>query len=474
MSSSYTTERHIPPTFDMRTDDNHLQRELSDFTVTRHGEKISICALDEADPARGPIIAKGQLSANGKSMKTVSEPLVEWCIEYSNDPRLWVRSENVWYKLTKPSKDYARTHDLARRRFELSARIFILLTNLAPNESTFKGVAHLLSCPYLDMKPYSEKEILAEKDFILSQFRTLTDPLVVNSPFMRDLKKKISVTKKSVSVKSKKASSPSSSPPPSTPNGIAPAEKTPAGKPWTPSAKLDEEGFAKLMKRADKAITALFKMRTSMPFQVPVQPNADGCPDYWDRIRNPMDYGTIKNRIASKSYKSLAEVVEDSRLVTRNCFEYNGPEHDFSNWALSLERKFEAALRTAEEAEIAAMMKRTSSKKRRASELPPSAKTTVKKAAKTSAGRKGSKSSLDRSPSTASPFKEEESVPLKMCARAQTQHCDKVQAPNSKYCSEACGLHVARQRLAELNKAGFNADEYVRAYITKALVHSRS
>lgn len=469
--SSFITERNTPSEFDMWGDDKCPQRLMSNFVITRNNEKISICALDDhsqSTESHYPIVAKGTLTADKQTLRVETEPLIEWCIEYSSEPTLWVRSANVWYKLTKPAKEYARTHDLARRRFELSARIFILLTTLSAEDSTYRGVAHLLACPYLDMKGYSEKEILAEKHFIMSQFSTLTDPLVRKSPFLRDLKNKKTIqSKKSISSKPKKNPSPAASPAPSPVNGH-PAPDLP----WVPSANLDHEGLTKLMKCAEKAITSLFKMRMSGPFQSPVNPAEDGCPDYLERIARPMDYGTIKDKIMEKEYTSAADALEDARLVTSNCIKYNTAEHEFSKWALSLERKFETSLRKGEEAELAAMAKRATNKKRRASDMGP-AKNSSKKLCKSSS-RKGSKSSMERSPSSSSPFKEEESTPLKICARSEPHNCDKPQAPSSKYCSEACGLMVARHRLTELSKAGFNPNEYVRAHITKTLVRSRS
>lgn len=468
---AFTSERETPKRFDVSYDDHVPQRQLSDFVVTRGDEKISICALDDARPSDQPLIARGNLISNdGKTLRIESEPLVEWCIEYSNDPRLWVRSDKVWYKLTKAARDYARTHDLARKRFEVCARIFILLTTLNPSECTFKGIAHLLSHPYMSMRGYSEKEVLSERDFILAQLRTLHDPAIVNAQFVRELKaKKPSQSKRHASQKFKKEPSANSSldsPSPLT-NGHAPHSQS-----WEPSAKLDAEGESKFMKRVEKSLTTVMKNRLAFPFRQPVDPEMDGCPDYLSRIAKPMDYGTIKQRIESKYYSSVADVMEDVRQVTRNCVQYNGEDHDFSKWAVTLEQKFEGLVRSAEEAEVAAMAKRNPTKKRRASDLPAGGKSVAKKAPK--ASRKGSKSSLDRSPSTDSPLKEEDTSPMKMCIRAEGQACDKAQAPNSKYCSADCGFIVARQRLTELSKSGFNPEEYVRAYITKALVHSRS
>lgn len=704
-STTFTSERDTPPAFDISYDDNVPQRQLTDFTVTRDGDRVSICVLDDQDSHKNarslshpPIVVRGLLTAGSKTLRVESAPLVEWCIEYSTqDPRLWVRSQKVWYKLTKPAKEYAKTHDLARKRFEMCARIYILLTSMEPTECTFKGIAQLLYHPYRTMRGYSERDILNERQFILSQFQMLSDPVIVNSAFVRDLK-----TKKALS-SSKKGSQHSNSSNASTPplhdGGGTATPNFSSGSPavggynsrnrrensssnfknsqsnntnnthnnhnnltsnssqqqhphahqkdrynsnsnyrtgrdrdrdrsdcdrdssdhrdhvardrtdrnfdfdrdrnyqrpvhsnarsqshsrsqsrshsrsrsrsrsrspdhntssspfanghgvqsrraptmggnhdlfgsasasgsrngWEPSTQLDEDMTQRLMKKVEKAVASLMKTRNSYPFKVPVDPERDGCEDYLRRIAKPMDYGTIKKRLESKSYyKTVPEVVDDVRQVTRNCIQYNGHDHDYSKWAVALLTKFESIVRPAEETELkvrfgsvsGSQNKHSSSgpgagKKRRAidsggsktganssgSGLKKPAKSARKTSDRTKAGKSdshaegGSRAGSDDLNVATDAINIEadgsgvgmsegdddgtETASPKLCFRAQSQACDKPHAPNSKYCSSDCGLIVARERLAELNKTGYNPEEYIRTFITKTLVHSRT
>lgn len=484
---TYTRERDTPSTFDMSYDGDMPQRHLNDFVVTRDDEKISICALDEDASRLPPIVARGVLTNGKTTIKIVTRPLVEWCIDYSSrDPHLWVRSERVWYRLFKPAKEYIRTHDLARRRFELCVRIFILATTVDESERNFRSFAAYLSAPYYDMRPYTEKDILAERTFILAQLRELDNPELRDMPFVRELRdRKAPASKKTPSTRAKRDREPTASPKSESPSETPSARRPPTPPPrsntsWTPSPKLDDDSQARLLKRMEKIINQIYKSKLAYPFRAPVEPLRDGCADYLTRIRIPMDYGTIKKRLESSSYSSVKDVVADFYQVGANCREYNGDLHEFSQWANELQRKFDALLRTAEDTEITAMAKRAgSSKKRRASsELPPSGKGVGKKSATKSARKIAipkSAPAQDLSPvASSSSVKDDDASPTKLCARSESNACNKAQTPGSKYCSEECGLIVARKRLAELNVAGFSPDEYVRAFITKALVHSRS
>jgi hypothetical protein len=58
-------------------------------------------------------------------------------------------------------------------------------------------------------------------------------------------------------------------------------------------------------------------------FNKPVDPLADGCPDYFEIIKNPMDFGTIKERLDSNFYLFANQFKADVELVFYNCFLYN-------------------------------------------------------------------------------------------------------------------------------------------------------
>jgi hypothetical protein len=61
-----------------------------------------------------------------------------------------------------------------------------------------------------------------------------------------------------------------------------------------------------------------------------VDPVKYGIMDYNDIISHPMDLGTIKKKLNFNYYPSPTHFAEDVRLVWRNCFKYNGDDHDIS------------------------------------------------------------------------------------------------------------------------------------------------
>ncbi|XP_040573333.1 bromodomain-containing protein 2 isoform X2 [Lepeophtheirus salmonis] len=58
-------------------------------------------------------------------------------------------------------------------------------------------------------------------------------------------------------------------------------------------------------------------------------------------IKNPMDLGTIKNKMDNRSYNSAQEFAADVRLIFTNCFKYNPPEHEVVAMARKLQDVFE-------------------------------------------------------------------------------------------------------------------------------------
>lgn len=62
-------------------------------------------------------------------------------------------------------------------------------------------------------------------------------------------------------------------------------------------------------------------------------PNVCQVPDYYDIIKEPMDFGTIRNKIHAFAYHKPSEMLEDVRKIFKNCIEYNirsSPEYKAS------------------------------------------------------------------------------------------------------------------------------------------------
>lgn len=61
-------------------------------------------------------------------------------------------------------------------------------------------------------------------------------------------------------------------------------------------------------------------------FDHPVEINK--APDYYSIIHNPMDLGTIQDRLETRQYTSPQQFFEDMKLVWENCHLYNGPHQE--------------------------------------------------------------------------------------------------------------------------------------------------
>lgn len=55
----------------------------------------------------------------------------------------------------------------------------------------------------------------------------------------------------------------------------------------------------------------------SMQFLRPVDPIQDGCPTYYDEIKEPMDFGTMQNKLSTGQYHTWGAFGADMELVFR-------------------------------------------------------------------------------------------------------------------------------------------------------------
>jgi len=62
----------------------------------------------------------------------------------------------------------------------------------------------------------------------------------------------------------------------------------------------------------------------SVLFRKPVDPVADGAPDYLAVVRQPMDLGTIRRKIKSQTGYTGEDCIRDIELIFSNCRLYNG------------------------------------------------------------------------------------------------------------------------------------------------------
>lgn len=92
-------------------------------------------------------------------------------------------------------------------------------------------------------------------------------------------------------------------------------------------------------------MNSCWKYKGAQVFHEPVNPERYGILDYFQIIKNPMDFGTIKKRISTNAYKNINEFVSDMRLVFENCILYNGLENTVSKCAMEIREHFESSCR---------------------------------------------------------------------------------------------------------------------------------
>ncbi|PSS02901.1 Bromodomain-containing protein [Actinidia chinensis var. chinensis] len=82
------------------------------------------------------------------------------------------------------------------------------------------------------------------------------------------------------------------------------------------------------LKAALAVIKKVMKMDAAEPFNVPVDPITLGIPDYFDIIRTPMDFGTIRSNLENGvKYKNSKNVLRDVQYIWDNCCKYNKKGH---------------------------------------------------------------------------------------------------------------------------------------------------
>ncbi|KAI0049299.1 hypothetical protein FA95DRAFT_1538598 [Auriscalpium vulgare] len=106
---------------------------------------------------------------------------------------------------------------------------------------------------------------------------------------------------------------------------VVPSSASPAAPP-RPSKKASEVTSTPINKTKVKdLLKTLLKMPEAVIFARPVDPVLDGCPTYFDEIKQPMDLGTITTNVTTGKYTTNEEVGKDIELVFANCRLFNPP-----------------------------------------------------------------------------------------------------------------------------------------------------
>jgi transcription initiation factor TFIID subunit 2 len=94
-------------------------------------------------------------------------------------------------------------------------------------------------------------------------------------------------------------------------------------------------------KRCLRILLKINSHPAALLFSRPVDPKLDGCPDYYNIIKNPMDLSTIRKKLESNAYPNKDAFAADIRLMINNCFLFNPPGTPVYNQGMQLEDLFD-------------------------------------------------------------------------------------------------------------------------------------
>jgi hypothetical protein len=78
-------------------------------------------------------------------------------------------------------------------------------------------------------------------------------------------------------------------------------------------------------------------------FLQPVDPEADGLPDYHQKIRHPIDLSTVRSKLQSGAYSSTTHWYRDMCLIYENALKYHGESSLWGTIASQLLHDFKRA-----------------------------------------------------------------------------------------------------------------------------------
>eukprot|EP00960_Hanusia_phi_P038493 753461-Hanusia_phi.AAC.6 len=107
--------------------------------------------------------------------------------------------------------------------------------------------------------------------------------------------------------------------------------------------------FRQLQERCTQLLRRMSSRLDATPFLEPVDPQRDGCPDYFDVIARPMDLGSVQKKLREGGYPAssagLQDLYADVKLVFDNAMYYNPPSHPIHRQARRLFLSFLNAYR---------------------------------------------------------------------------------------------------------------------------------
>ncbi|XP_018572720.1 bromodomain-containing protein 3 isoform X2 [Anoplophora glabripennis] len=111
-----------------------------------------------------------------------------------------------------------------------------------------------------------------------------------------------------------------------------------------PASHKPKEKLSESLKACNEILAELFSKKHSSyawPFYQPVDAELLGLHDYHDIIKKPMDFGTVKQKMDNREYRTPQDFAGDVRLIFTNCYKYNPSDHDVVAMARKLQDVFE-------------------------------------------------------------------------------------------------------------------------------------
>nr|XP_023018205.1 bromodomain testis-specific protein-like [Leptinotarsa decemlineata] len=111
-----------------------------------------------------------------------------------------------------------------------------------------------------------------------------------------------------------------------------------------PASQKLKEKLSESLKACNEILMELFSKKHAnyaWPFYQPVDADLLGLHDYHDIIKRPMDFGTVKQKMDNREYRTPQDFAADVRLIFTNCYKYNPSDHDVVAMARKLQDVFE-------------------------------------------------------------------------------------------------------------------------------------
>jgi len=94
-----------------------------------------------------------------------------------------------------------------------------------------------------------------------------------------------------------------------------------------------------------QVLTNVMNHQFAFPFNAPVDPVTLNIPDYFEKIKHPMDFSTIQKKFDGGFYKNADDFARDVRLIFKNCKTYNQQDSEIVFMCNTVSAVFEKEFR---------------------------------------------------------------------------------------------------------------------------------